>query len=226
MQYKIQIQFKYVFGSGQGVPEQWKSFIPLHGLFPKTNFPQWMPSMKVFMTRICVWPLIKLISLTRLRGKLVDAQLIKKVHVYENQWQNSVLDKMNPFQFITLFFGKIYFNIRLPYCFLPLEFRLQYCMHSLANHRFVDSVTVLICNEKIQLVKLGNFLHYFVTSFLRSKYFSCRCLQVPLCGEIFVKWQNLKWTVHHILSLHGRIPPVLTHMQQMKYYLSTILYNI
>jgi len=38
--------------------------------------------MKVFMTRICVWPLIKLISLIRVCGKLVDAQLIKKVHVY------------------------------------------------------------------------------------------------------------------------------------------------
>jgi len=74
-------------------------------------------------------------------------------------------------------------------------------------------------------MELGNFLHYFVTSFLRSKYFSCQCLQVPLCREIFVKWQPLKRIVHHILSLHGRIPPVLPHMQQMDYYLATILYN-
>ena len=40
MQYKIQIQFKFGFGSGQGVPKQSKPFVPLHGLFPKTNFAQ------------------------------------------------------------------------------------------------------------------------------------------------------------------------------------------
>lgn len=113
MQYKIKIQFKYGFGSGQVVPQPWKSFIPLHGLFPETNFAQWMPSLKIFMTRICVWPLIKLISLTRVCGKLVDAQLIKKVHFYESQWQDSVPDHMNPFRFITLCFWKIHFNIGL-----------------------------------------------------------------------------------------------------------------
>jgi len=40
MQYKIQIRFKYGFGSGQGVLKQWEPFIPLRGLFPKTNFGQ------------------------------------------------------------------------------------------------------------------------------------------------------------------------------------------
>lgn len=40
MQYKIQIQFEYGFGSEQGVPKQWKPFIPLRGLFAKTNFAQ------------------------------------------------------------------------------------------------------------------------------------------------------------------------------------------
>jgi hypothetical protein len=45
---------------------------------------------------------------------LFDAQLMKKVHVYESQWQDSVLDQMNPFCFITLYFWKIYSNIRYP----------------------------------------------------------------------------------------------------------------
>jgi len=124
MQYKIQIQFKYGFGSGQGVPKQWKPFVPVHGLFPKTNFAHWMPSMKVFMTRICVWSSIKLISLTRVHGKMVGAQLIKKVCVYESQWQDSVLYQMNLFRFIILYFARsiLILGSHLPNGLLTLEF--------------------------------------------------------------------------------------------------------